>query len=345
VVETIFIDAYSTARVYPERGVGMTILVTGGAGYVGSHMVRTLLRAGRRVVVVDDLSSGPAEVVPEAVRLVRADVADRATMTRLLREERIDAVMHFAARIEVGESMRDPRRHWTGNVVASIALLDATLDAGVARFVFSSSAAVYGAPLREPIDEDHPLDPVSVYGQTKLAVERVLASYGRAYGLSWAALRYFNAAGAAPEGDLGERHEPETHLIPVVLETALGRREHVHVHGDDYPTPDGTCVRDYIHVLDLCEAHLAALDWLARGGDSGAFNLGTGKGASVREVVACAERVTGRPVRVMVGPRRPGDPAMLVASCERAARVLGWRPARVTLEEILRDAWRWHARS
>ncbi len=321
----------------------MRILVSGGAGYIGSHMVRTLRRAHHEVLVVDDLSSGHREAVPDDVAFVQADVADRTRVTAALKEHRIESVLHFAARIQVGESVVQPRLYYSGNLAASIALMESALDAGVTRVVFSSTAAVYGNPVRVPIDEDHPTAPVNPYGETKLATERMLAAYAQAYGLRYAALRYFNAAGSDPETPgLGERHSPETHLVPIVLEAALGVRKHVTVFGEDYDTPDGTCVRDYVHVLDLCDAHLAALDHLARGGESAAINLGTGQGHSVREVIAAAEGVCGRPIAVEYGPRRAGDPPALVASCERAGRVLGWRAKRSSLVQIVRDAWAFH---
>jgi UDP-glucose 4-epimerase len=317
----------------------MRVLVTGGAGYIGSHMALVLLRAGHDVVVVDDLSTGHRDAVAPGAVFVEAGVADRARMGEVLRVHGVEAILHFAARIQVGESVSDPRRYYEGNVAASIALLDSALDAGVKRFVLSSTAAVYGDPVRVPIDEDHPTSPINPYGDTKLAIERMLAAYGRAYGLRWAALRYFNAAGADAEAGLDERHDPETHLVPIVVDVALGRRDAVTVFGDDYDTPDGTCVRDYIHVLDLCDAHLVALEHLASGGEGGAFNLGTGEGHSVKQIIDVVRRVSGREVRVLHGPRRPGDPPRLVASPERAARVLGWRARRVLLEEIVRDLW------
>lgn len=317
----------------------MRVLVTGGAGYIGSHMALVLLRAGHEVVIVDDLSSGHRDAVPSAAVFVEADVADRARVTKALRDHRVEAILHFAARIQVGESVIDPRRYYTGNVGVSIALLESALDAGVKHFVLSSTAAVYGDPIRVPIDEEHPTNPVNPYGDTKLTIERMLAAYERAYGLRWAALRYFNAAGSDVEAGLDERHEPETHLLPIVVDAALGRRDGVTVFGDDYDTPDGTCVRDYIHVLDLCDAHLAALEHLAAGRESGAFNLGTGEGHSVAEVIEVVRRVSGREVRVLRGARRAGDPPRLVASPERAARVLGWRAKRRELEDIVRDVW------
>jgi UDP-glucose 4-epimerase len=314
----------------------VNILVTGGAGYIGSHMVRALVNAGHHVVVVDDLSSGHADAVAPGVLLVKADVRDEA-LAVALREHAVEAVFHFASRIQVGESMTDPRRYFKDNLAAAIALGERVLEAKVGYFVLSSTAAVYGVPTRTPIDEDHPTVPVNPYGETKLATEQMLAAYERAYGLRYAALRYFNAAGAG--AGLAERHDPETHLIPLVLDAALGKRKNVQVFGSDYPTPDGTCVRDYVHVEDLAEAHLAALVHLERGGASGAFNLGTGQGASVREVVQVASRVTGVTLKVAHAPRRDGDPPVLVASCERARKVLGWQASRSSLERIVQDAW------
>ena len=322
----------------------MRILATGGAGYIGSHMVRTLTRAGHDVVVVDDLSAGHREAVPDGVPFVQADVGDRERVSAVLREHRVEGVLHFASRIQVGESVAMPRLYYRSNLAASIALVESALDEGVRFFVLSSTAAVYGDPVTALIDEEHPTVPVNPYGEIKLATERMLAACSRAYGLRYAALRYFNAAGADPlSPGLGERHSPETHLIPIVLEAALGARPHVTVFGTDYDTPDGTCVRDYIHVSDLCDAHLAALAHLARGGESSAFNLGTGVGHSVSEVIETVRRVSGREVPVEVGPRRAGDPPTLVASCQRAARVLGWRAERPSLERIVKDAWTFHS--
>jgi UDP-glucose 4-epimerase len=323
----------------------MSICVTGGAGYIGSHMVRVLQRAGHEVLVIDDLSSGHEDTIPPGVTFVRADVRARAEVTRALRDHRVRAIFHFASRIQVGESVVNPRLYFRDNLAAGIELLESALDAGVPRFVLSSTAAVYGDPIRIPLDEEHPTAPVNPYGETKLVLERVLASYGRAYGMGWAALRYFNASGADVGAAIGERHEPETHLVPIVLEAALGKRPHVGIFGDDYATPDGTCVRDYIHVCDLADAHLAALAYLDAGGASGAFNLGTGVGHSVKEVIEVARRVTGRPIPVVVGKRRDGDPPVLVASPERAARVLGWTAKRPSLDAIIGDAWAWHART
>jgi len=314
----------------------MAVLVTGGAGYIGSHTVACLRSAGRDVVVIDDLSSGSPERVPSDVPIVIADVGDRHAVRDAIDAHDVDAIVHFAGRIRVGESVDDPRLYWRDNLAATVALLDAALERGVRSFVFSSSAAVYGTPSATPISESDPLAPINPYGETKAAVERMLAAYGAAYGLRWIALRYFNAAGAAH--GLAEQHEPETHLVPLVLDVALGRRPHVALFGADHATPDGTCVRDYVHVADLADAHVAALAHLARGGDSGALNLGTGVGHSVSEVIATCREVTERDIPVVVGPRRAGDPPSLVASPSRARRVLGWSAKR-SLHDIVRDAY------
>lgn len=322
------------------------ILVTGGAGYIGSHMALALLEAGHDVVVLDDLSTGHRDAVPAAATFVQDDVANAR---ELLVRERFDGVIHFAGKIRVEESVSNPRLYFQGNTTKTCALLDAMLDARDAGaplppIVFSSTAAVYGTPDTTPIDEDHPKRPESPYGDSKLAVERVLEAYGKAYGLRWAALRYFNAAGAHPEAGLGERHEPETHLIPIVLEVAAGERPHLTMFGTDWDTPDGTCVRDYVHVRDLAAAHLAAIEHLGRGGESGAFNCGTGKGTSVREIVQAVERVTGKTVKIVESARRAGDPAVLVAKVTRAERVLGWRASRTNVDEIVNDAWKMRAK-
>ena len=328
----------------------MNTLVTGGAGYIGSHMVKLLVERGHHVVVVDDMSAGHRDAVPPGVPFVLADVGNTSDMAAVLRDHHVDAVFHFAAKIRVEQSVSDPRLYWKGNVGATLGLLDAVLDAGpgtVKAFVQSSTAAVYGTPLdaQVPIDEDHPKSPTSPYGDTKLAVEHALAAYGRGHGLRWAALRYFNAAGADHEAGLGERHEPETHLIPIVLEVAQGKRESLAIYGTSWPTSDGTCLRDYVHVSDLCEAHLVAVDHLLRGGECGAFNLGSGQGHTVREIVDVARRITGRPIATHDAPPRAGDPPALVAKVERAAKVLGWRAKRSDLPRIVSDAWAWKLRA
>ena len=319
----------------------MRVLVTGGAGYIGGHTAKALAAAGIEPVVLDNLSTGHEANVRWGP-LVRGDVGDRAFVRGVLREHGIEAVVHFAASAYVGESVHEPRRYFHNNVVASLALLDGMMDAGVDRIVFSSSCATYGVPDALPIDERHRQSPVNPYGDSKLFVERVLHAYGHAYGLRWVALRYFNAAGADPSGELGEDHDPETHLLPSVIEAALGRRPAVEVFGDDYPTPDGSAVRDYVHVADLADAHVRALDYLLEDGPSIALNLGTGRGHSVSEVIDTVERAGGRSVPVRRAPRRLGDPPALVADASGARRHLGWEPRLSELEVIVRTAWDWH---
>ena len=324
----------------------MKTLVTGGAGYIGSHMVKLLVERGHQVVVVDDMSSGHRDAVPPGVPFVLADVGSPIDVGAVLRDHDVEAVFHFAAKIRVEQSVSEPKLYWRGNVSATLGLLDAVLDAGTVKaFVQSSTAAVYGTPDEVPIDEDHPKRPTSPYGETKLAVEHALAAYGNAYGLRWAALRYFNAAGADHEAGLGERHEPETHLVPMVLEVAQGKRESLAIYGTSWPTSDGTCLRDYVHVTDLCEAHLAAVEHLVGGGECGAFNLGSGQGATVREMVGVARKVTGRTIATHDAPPRAGDPPSLVAKVDRAAKVLGWRAKRSDLTRIVSDAWAWKLRA
>lgn len=319
----------------------MKVLVTGGAGYIGSHAVRLLARAGHEVWVYDNLLHGHRQAVREA-RLIEGQLADRPRLTAALGDNKIDAVMHFAALAYVGESVAEPAKYYENNVVGSLHLLEAMRAAGVTRIVFSSTTATYGVPDRVPITEDMPQRPINPYGTTKLFVERALADYAGAYRFGYAALRYFNAAGASPAGDLGEDHDPETHLIPIVLEVALGQREHVTIFGDDYPTPDGTCIRDYIHVDDLGSAHVLALEQLVPG-EGLKLNLGTGRGASVREVIDTCRRVTGHPIPERMGARRAGDPPQLVADAASAQRVLGWKPQHPSLESIIRTAWSWHS--
>ncbi|MBM3310428.1 MAG: UDP-glucose 4-epimerase GalE [Candidatus Aminicenantes bacterium] len=320
-----------------------TIFVAGGAGYIGSHTVKALLDGGARVIVFDDLSSGRAEFVRRA-ELIVGDLMDREAVAAALRGRAVDAVLHFASLIQVGESYADPRKYYFRNIGTSLNLLGAMLDAGVRNFVFSSSAAVYGVPREIPLPESHPLEPFNPYGQTKAVVERILADYGRAYGLRYISLRYFNAAGADPGGEMGEVHDPESHLIPNILFALLGRKECLDVFGTDFPTPDGTAVRDYIHVSDLAAAHVLALEKLLAGHPSDVFNLGTQEGYSVREVVARAERVTGRIVPLRERPRREGDVPVLLASKAKAENVLGWRLRHSDLETILRTAWAWHSK-
>ncbi len=318
----------------------LRILVTGGAGYVGSFAVARLLADGHDVVVYDDLSKGHAAAVP-AGRLVRGDLRDGPRLRSVLAERRIEAVMHFAARALVAESVADPALYWDVNVGGTLALLEAMRATGVARVVFSSSCAVYGEPERVPIAEDAPQRPVSPYGFTKLAAERALDHYARAYGIGFASLRYFNACGGSPDGSRGEDHDAESHVIPLALHVALGRRDRFRILGDDYPTADGTCIRDYVHVEDLADAHVRALALLEPGRGAW-FNLGTGRGFSVREVVEACRRASGRAIPVEVAPRRDGDPAELVADPSRAKAALGWEARYTDLDAIAETAWRWH---
>ncbi len=325
----------------------MRVLAVGGAGYVGSHVVRKLCDGHHHVVVLDNLSTGHAQAVRAASRgaaeLIQGDAGDQTLVEDILRSRKIDAVMHFAAASLVGESMQNPSKYWRNNVSCTVELLDAMARAGVDRIVFSSSAAVYGEPRQTPIPEDHLKSPTSTYGMTKLAIEHMLAGYHSAHGIKSISLRYFNAAGADAPGDIGEDHDPETHLIPIVLKTALGLRHRLSIFGTDYPTPDGTCVRDYVHVCDLADAHLAALERLAGQDGASAYNLGNGAGFSVREVLLSAERIVGRTIPATEDQRRPGDPAVLVASSKLAQRELGWKPAQASLEHIIASAWAWHS--
>jgi UDP-glucose 4-epimerase len=317
----------------------MRLLVTGGAGYVGSVTLEALLAGGHQVVVLDDLRTGHRSSVHPAADFVHGDIADRERVGALLRDRRIEAILHFAAASLVGESMQDPHRYFASNTVASLSLLRAASDAGVDRIVFSSTAALYGTPDRTPIAESEPIRPESVYGETKWQIERTMAWLARTTGLASVSLRYFNAAGASDER--GEDHRPETHLIPIVLQVALGQREAVHVFGDDYPTRDGTAVRDYVHVQDLADAHVLALEALEPG-TAKAYNLGNGQGATVAEVLEAARAVTGHPIPASMAPRRPGDPPALVADAALARSQLGWRPQRGALLDIVDSAWRWH---
>ena len=321
----------------------LTVLVVGGAGYIGSHMVWLLGQRGVNVVTLDDLSSGHADAVTSG-RLERGDMADRALLDRIISSQPVDAVMHFASFIQVGESVEQPARYYRNNVLRTLDLLDAMRAHGVKHFIFSSTAAVFGEPAYTPIDERHPQQPINPYGRTKWMVEQVLADYDRAYGLRSVCLRYFNAAGAHPDGLLGERHDPETHLIPLVLQAASGRRAGIKVFGQDYDTPDGTCIRDYIHVMDLAEAHWLALQRLLQGGASGVFNLGNGGGYSVQQVIDVARAHTGREIALEYAPRRPGDPARLVADATLARQQLGWVPQYPDLATLVAHAWRWEQR-
>lgn len=319
----------------------MDILLCGGAGYIGSHMLKWLALRGYRVTVLDNLSTGHREAVQWG-ELVEADLLDPASLKRVFAGRKFDAVMHFCARSLVGESVAQPYDYYANNVTGTLNLLQAMQRHGVAKLVFSSTAAVFGNPVSARIDEDHPKTPINPYGASKLMVERMLQDAASAYGLRSVALRYFNAAGASPEGDIGESHQPETHLIPNALRAALGTGPALKLFGTDYPTPDGTCVRDYVHVDDLAQAHERALAYMQAHEGAHAFNLGNGQGFSVREVIEAASRVAGRAVPFEVAPRREGDPATLVASSERARAEIGWSPVHASLDEIIGTAWRWH---
>lgn len=320
----------------------MRILVTGGAGYIGSHTVKILLEKGYEPVIFDNLSSGHRELLPGGI-FIQADLREKEKIERVIREYSIEAVIHFASLIQVGESYDNPRLYYTHNLITTLNLLEAMLEAGVRKFVFSSSAAVYGEPQFVPITEDHPVNPTNPYGQTKAFIEKILADYGRAHGLSYISLRYFNAAGADLDGRRGELHEPETHLIPNIMLHLLNKKPYFELYGDDFPTPDGTAIRDYIHVLDLAEAHVLALRSMEDKPVQAVFNLGTGQGYSVREIISWVERITGKKVRLSLRPRRQGDVPILMASKEKATRELQWEPRYSDIETIIRTAWQWHS--
>lgn len=319
-----------------------TSLVCGGAGYIGSHMVRSLLEEGERVVVLDNLSTGRRDFVPAEALFIQGDVRDGELLDRLLPQHDVNAVFLFASLIKVGESVSLPLAYYENNFVGALRVVESMVRSRTPHFIFSSSAAVYGEPEAVPITEDMPLRPTNPYGETKLAVEQMLRWASEAHGFTYGALRYFNACGAIEDATLGEVQEPETHLIPLVLDAAIGEKESISVFGDDYDTPDGTCVRDYIHVMDLARAHLLTLDALRRGGGSKIYNLGNGRGFSVEEVIDACRSVTGLPIKVVRAPRRAGDPARLIASSDRARQELGWTPHYLSLESIVETSWRWH---
>lgn len=321
----------------------MTILVVGGAGYIGSHNVHALVARGDTVLVLDDLSTGHREALPAGVRFYEGDLRDSTILERIFTENVVDAVMHFAAFSLVGESVGNPLKYFNNNICGMESLLEGMVRHGVDKLVFSSTAAVYGEPVRVPIAEDDPKIPTNPYGESKLIMERIMKWAGLAHAIRWVSLRYFNVGGALAGGSIGEAHNPESHLIPLILQVPLGLRPHITIFGTDYPTPDGTCIRDYLDVMDLADAHLRAVDYLARGGDTVICNLGNGQGFSVLEMVEAAKRVTGRAIPTVIGERRAGDPARLVASAERARKVLGWKPER-GIEEIISSAWQWHSR-
>ncbi|MGP1383092.1 MAG: UDP-glucose 4-epimerase GalE [Thainema sp.] len=320
------------------------VLVTGGAGYIGSHAVLALKQAGYDVLILDNLVYGHQDLVEQVlqVEMIAGDTADRTLLDQLFASYKVAAVMHFAAYAYVGESVSDPGKYYQNNVTGTLTLLEAMNAAGVKNFVFSSTCASYGVPKTNPIPEDHPQDPINPYGRSKYMVEQILDDFDHAYDLRSVRFRYFNACGADPEGRLGEDHNPETHLIPLVLQTALGKRESISIFGTDYPTPDGTCIRDYIHVTDLADAHVLGLKYLLNGGETAIFNLGNGNGFSVREVIDVARQVTGRNIPAVECDRRPGDPPALVGSSEKARSILGWQPQYADLPTIIRHAWNWH---
>lgn len=320
----------------------MAILVLGGAGYIGSHTVYELIDAGRDVVVADNLQTGFRAAVHPNARFYQLDIRDQAALDNLFETEHIEGVIHFAASSQVGESMADPLKYYDNNLYGTMVLLRSMVAHGVDRIVFSSTAATYGEPERVPILEEDRTSPTNCYGETKLSMEKMMGWVSRAHGLRFVALRYFNACGAHLSGRIGEAHDPETHLIPLILQVPNGQREKISVFGDDYPTKDGTCIRDYIHVTDLAQAHILALDYLLNGGKNDVFNLGNGVGFTVREVIDVARKVTGHPIPAEVSPRRAGDPAQLIASSEKAKAVLGWNPRYNSLEAIVSTAWSWH---
>ncbi len=320
------------------------ILIVGGAGYIGSHMVWYLGKMGRETLTFDNLSSGHSDAVLSG-ELIVADLNDRENLDKVFRDHEIETVIHFASSIQVGESMSNPAKYYHNNIINGINLLDSMVANGVKQLIFSSTAAIFGDPTYTPIDEQHPKNPINTYGKTKLIFEQILEDYDRAYDLKSVCLRYFNAAGNEPDGLLGERHEPETHLIPLVLEAAAGKRPDITVFGKDYETPDGTCIRDYVHVLDLADAHFLALEYLNNGGQSQCFNLGNGNGYSVAEVIETVEKVTGRKVPVRHGARREGDPAILVANSSKIKNALGWEPKYSALSEIIQHAHKWQSKT
>lgn len=320
----------------------MAILVLGGAGYIGSHTVYELIDAGREVVVADNLQTGFRAAVHPKAKFYRLDIRDRGALDTLFQAEAIEGVIHFAASSQVGESMSDPLKYYDNNLHGTMVLLQSMVSHGVDKIVFSSTAATYGEPERVPILENDKTSPTNCYGETKLSMEHMMGWVSQAHGLRYVALRYFNACGAHPSGAIGEAHDPETHLVPIILQVPNGKRDYVSIYGDNYPTKDGTCVRDYIHVTDLAQAHILALDYLLKGGENNVFNLGNGVGFTVKEVIDTARAVTGHPIPAEVAPRRAGDPAQLVASSQKAKDVLGWKPRYDDLATILSTAWAWH---
>ena len=320
----------------------MSILVCGGAGYIGSHTVHQLVEKGEDVVIVDNLQTGHMGAVNPKAKFYKGDIREAEVLDRIFTENKIDAVVHFAANSLVGESMTNPLKYFNNNVYGMQVLLEAMVRHGIDKIVFSSTAATYGEPERIPIMEDDRTEPTNPYGQSKLIMEKMMKWVNLANGIRYVSLRYFNAAGAIEDGSIGEDHSPETHLIPLILQVPLGKRDHITVFGEDYPTPDGTCLRDYIHVLDLADAHVLAIDYLRRGGESNIFNLGNGQGFSVKEMIEAAREATGLDIKVEIGERRAGDPAQLIASSEKARKVLGWQPKFTDVKAVIGTAWKWH---
>ncbi|OFV71301.1 UDP-glucose 4-epimerase GalE [Acetobacterium wieringae] len=320
----------------------MKILVCGGAGYIGSHVVRVLVERGYQVVVLDNFSTGHLGAVPKEAVIEEGDIRDRVFLGQVFQAHPIDCVMHFCANSLVGESMVEPLKYYHNNVYGTLCLLETMVEQEVTRFVFSSTAAVYGEPEQSPITENSSKKPTNTYGETKLAVEKMLPWLDQAYGLKSMTFRYFNAAGAHPSGEIGEDHNPETHLLPLILKTALGQRDKISIFGEDYPTPDGSCIRDYIHVMDIAAAHILGMEKLLAGGESNIYNLGDGKGFSVKEVIDRTRAITGKAFAVEIADRRAGDPVELIASSEKAHQELGWKPAHSDLDTIIKTAWKWH---
>lgn len=320
----------------------MAILVCGGAGYIGSHTVRQLIAAGEEVIIADNFATGHRATISPTIKLYECDIRDKDALKKIFAENEIEAVFHFAAYIEAGESVILPLKYFNNNVYGMQILLEAMTECGVDKIIFSSTAAVYGEPERIPIDECDATIPVNPYGDSKLIMEIMMRRVSAAHGVRYVSLRYFNASGASEDGTIGEDHHPETHLIPLILQVPLGKRDHITIFGTDYPTPDGTCIRDYIHVLDLADAHVCALNYLRGGGVSDAFNLGSGHGFSVKEIIDAAEKVTGQKIKTELGARRPGDPARLIASGSKARQILNWTPRFDDVEKIIATAWNWH---
>lgn len=320
----------------------MSYIVLGGAGYIGSHAVNKLIENNYDVIVVDNLQSGHEEAVNSKAKFYKGDIRDKNFLSNVFKEENIDGVFHFAANSIVGESMKEPLMYFNNNVYGMQILLEVMNEHNVNKIVFSSTAATYGEPKQVPITEDMETCPTNTYGETKLVMEKMMKWCDKAYGMKYVALRYFNVAGAEDDGSIGEDHNPETHLIPIVLQAALGKRDHITIFGDDYDTEDGTCVRDYVHVVDLVEAHILAMKYLTHGGESNTFNLGSSQGFSVKEIVETARKVTDKNIKAIIGERRAGDPSKLIASSDKARKILGWNPIRTNIENIIKDAWLWH---